>query len=93
MEISKDVKVASTANEAMARAKSVLALVEVIDKINQGQRLTLKNAMAALLYNAYLEQVRAVKKTGSTNNKKIVTSLAGPIASYGAKLGLSSATL
>ncbi|HME53263.1 MAG TPA: hypothetical protein VKM55_13655 [Candidatus Lokiarchaeia archaeon] len=92
-EITKDVKAAAEKDEAMARAKSVLALVEVVNKINAGERLTLKDAMAALLYNAYLEQVRAVKKQGSNNNKKIVTSLAGPVASYGAKMGLSGQNL
>lgn len=92
-EITKDVKIAAEADEAMAKAKSVLALVEIINKINSGERLTLKDAMGALLYNAYLDQVRSVRNQGSKNNKKIVTALAGPLASYGAKAGLSGANL
>jgi hypothetical protein len=91
--IMKEIKMAGAADEAMAKTKSILALVELINKIDSGDLLTLKDAVGALLYNAYLEQIQSLRMLGSKNNKKIATSLAGPCASYGAKLGFSGANL
>lgn len=81
-----DIKSETAADEFDAKARSILALTDIIQKIDKGEELSLKNAVMALLYSSYLDQVKTFKAANSGNQKKILTSLAGPGATYGLKM-------
>ncbi len=86
--VSGDIKGETKGFEFDAKAKSILALVDILEKVDKGEELSLKKAVMALLYASYLEQIKNIKNQGKSNNSKIVTSLAGPVASYGAKTAI-----
>nr|MDO8116306.1 hypothetical protein [Candidatus Sigynarchaeota archaeon] len=86
--VTADIKSETKGNEFDAKAKSILALIEILEKVDKGEELSLKKAVMALLYASYLEQIKSIKNQGKSNNTKVLTSLAGPVASYGAKTGL-----
>ena len=48
--IEKDLKSETKDDEVMAKARSILSLVDVIQKVEKGEELSVKNAVMALLY-------------------------------------------
>jgi len=80
-----DIKKETMGDEFDAKAKSILALLELIEKVDKGEDLSLKKAVMALLYASYLDQIKSFKASSSGNQKKIITALAGPAATYGLK--------
>jgi hypothetical protein len=92
-DIFKDLKSETVSDEFDAKARSILALTDIIQKIDKGEELSLKNAVMALLYSSYLDQVKSFKASGSGAQKKILTSLMGPGVSYGAKMATGSGVL
>ncbi|MHA1369474.1 MAG: hypothetical protein ACTSRA_07175 [Promethearchaeota archaeon] len=85
MFISKDVQKEAKLEDKRIKTRSILALVELIEKDLAGDYINLKKAIMALLYGAYMDVVQEQKKDGSAKNKKMITSVTGPVASYGAK--------
>jgi hypothetical protein len=89
-QIISDIKSETVSDEFDAKARSILALTDIIQKIDKGEDLSLKNAVMALLYSSYLDQVKSFKASASGSSKKILTSLMGPGVSYGAKMTTGS---
>ncbi len=92
-QIMTDIKSETVSDEFDAKARSILALTDIIQKIDKGEDLSLKNAVMALLYSSYLDQVKSFKASGSGAQKKILTSLMGPGVSYGAKMATGSGAI
>ncbi|MEX2682853.1 MAG: hypothetical protein Q6373_014780 [Candidatus Sigynarchaeota archaeon] len=88
-----DLKAETMLDEFDAKARSILALTDIIQKIDKGEELSLKNAVMALLYSSYLEQVKTFKISNPAGTKKILTALIGPGVSYGAKMASGSVAL
>nr|MDO8084554.1 hypothetical protein [Candidatus Sigynarchaeum springense] len=88
-----DLKAETITDEFDAKARSILALTDIIQKIDKGEELSLKNAVMALLYSSYLEQVKTFKASNPAGTKKILTALVGPGASYGAKMATGGAAI
>ena len=65
------------------------AIEDAVLKAEQEGGISLNEAVSAILFNMYLQQMKTKQGMSSGVQKKIVGSAAGPVASYGAKEGIS----
>ncbi len=83
--ISSDLKKEVADETRKAEILGVTAIEDVVEKARSQGGVPINEAVAALLFNSYLQQMKDKQKVDSTLQKKMVTSAAGPVASYGAK--------
>jgi len=61
------------------------AIEDVVEKAKTQGSVPLDEAISAILFNTYVQQMKDKQKTEGGVQKKMATSAAGPIGSYGAK--------
>ncbi len=83
--ITSDLKKEVAEETRKAEILGITAIEDVVEKAKVQGGVTITEAVSALLFNTYLQQLKEKQKVGGGIEKKIATSAAGPIASYGAK--------
>ncbi len=86
--ISSDLKKEVADETRKAEILGITAVEDVVEKAKSQGGVSITEAVSALLFNTYLQQMKEKQKTDSSLQKKMATSAAGPVASYGAKQAL-----
>ncbi len=86
--IAADLKKEVAEETRKAEILGITAIENVVEKAKAQGGVPINEAVSALLFNTYLQQMKEKQKTEGGLQKKMVTSAAGPIASYGAKTGI-----
>ncbi len=86
--ISSDLKKEVAEETRKAEILGVTAIEDVVEKAQTQGGVPINEAVAALIFNSYLQQLKMKQNADSGIKKKMATSAAGPVASYGAKEGV-----
>ncbi len=86
--ISADLKKEVADETRKAEILGITAIEDVVEKAKSQGGVPINEAVSALLFTTYLQQMKEKQKTDGSIQKKMATSAAGPVASYGAKQAL-----
>ncbi len=86
--IAADLKKEVAEETRKAEILGITAIEDVVEKAKAQGGVPINEAVSALLFNTYLQQMKEKQKVDGGVQKKMATSAAGPVASYGAKEGV-----
>ena len=86
--IAADLKKEVAEETRRAEILGVTAIEDIVEKATKQGGVPITEAVSALILNTYLQQMKEKQRVDSSIQKKMATSAAGPIASYGAKQAL-----
>ncbi len=83
--IASDLKKELAEETRKAEILGISAIEDVVEKARTQGSVSLNEAISALLFNTYVQQMKQKQVVDGGIKKKMATSAAGPVASYGAK--------